>query len=56
MLFRSGKSRFWSKPKEGKEEFTVPPRLAPVAHRVAACGPLCGLVGAREGKDSALAG
>lgn len=49
MLFRSGKSRFWSKPKEGKEDFTVPPRLAPVARRVAACGPLCGLVGRRWG-------
>lgn len=52
MLFRSGKSRFWSKPKEGKEDFTVPPRLAPVAHRVAACGPLCGLVGRRWGTDT----
>ena len=52
MLFRSGKSRFWSKPKEGKEEFTVPPRLAPVAHRVAAYGPLCGLVGRRWGTDT----
>lgn len=49
MLFRSGKSRFWSKPKEGKEDFTVPPCLAPVARRVAACGPLCGLVGRRWG-------
>lgn len=31
MLFRSGKSRFWSKPREGKEEFTVPPRLTPLS-------------------------
>ena len=52
MLFCSRKSRFWSKPKEGKEEFTVPPRLAPVAHRVAACGPLCGLVRRRWGTDT----
>ena len=52
MLFRSGKSRFWSKPKEGKEEFTVPPHLAPVARGVAACGPLCGLAGRRWGTDT----
>ena len=52
MLFRSGKSRFWSKPREGKEEFTVPPRLAPVARRVAACEPLCDLTGAKAGEDS----
>ena len=52
MLFRSGKSRFWSKPGEGKGTFTVPLRLAPVAHRVAACGPLCGLVGRRWGTDT----
>lgn len=52
MLFRSGKSRFWSKLKEGKEEFTVPPRLTPVARRVAACGPLCGLMGRRWGTDT----
>ena len=50
--FAPEKSRFWSKPKEGKEEFTVPPRLAPVAHRVAACGPLCGLVRRRWGTDT----
>lgn len=50
--FRSGKSRFWSKLKEGKEEFTVPPRLAPVACRVAACGPMCGLAGRRWGTDT----
>lgn len=49
MLFCSGKSRFGSKPREGKEEFTVPLRLAPVARRVAACGPLCDLVGRRWG-------
>ena len=52
MLFRSGKSRFGSKPREGKEEFTVPLRLAPVARRVAACGPLCGLVERRRGTDT----
>lgn len=50
--FRSGKSRFWSKPKEGKEEFTVPPRLAPVARRVATCGPMCSLAGRRWGTDT----
>lgn len=49
MLFRSGKSRFWSKPREGKEEFAATPNLAPVARRVAACGPLCDLVGRRWG-------
>ena len=52
MPFRSGKSRFWSKLKKGKEEFTVPPRLAPVARRVAACGPPCGLVRRRWGTDT----
>ena len=52
MLFCSGKSRFGSKPREGKEEFTVPLRLAPVARRVAACGPLCGLAGRRWGTDT----
>ena len=49
MLFRSGKSRFWSKPRGGKGEFAATPNLAPVAHRVAACGPLCGLVERRRG-------
>ena len=52
MLFRSGKSRFWSKPREGKEEFTVPLRLTPVARGVAACGPPCGFVGRRWGTDT----
>ena len=52
MPFRSGKSRFWSKPGEGKVTFTVPLRLAPVARRVAACGPLCGLAGRRWGTDT----
>ena len=52
MLFRSGKSRFWSKPKEGKGKFTATPRLAPVARGVAACEPLCGLVGRRWGTDT----
>lgn len=50
--FRSGKSRFGSKPREGKGEFAVPLRLAPVARRVAVCGPLCGLVGRRWGTDT----
>ena len=50
--FHSGKSRFWSKPGEGKVTFTVPLRLAPVARRVAACGPLCDLVGRRWGTDT----
>jgi hypothetical protein len=49
MLFRSGKSRFWSKPRGGKGEFAATPNLAPVARRVAACGPLCDLVGRRWG-------
>ena len=52
MPFCSGKSRFGSKPGEGKVTFTVPLRLAPVAHRVAACGPLCGLVERRRGTDT----
>ena len=50
--FRSGKSRFGSKPREGKGEFAVPLRLAPVARRVAACGPMCGLAGRRWGTDT----
>lgn len=50
--FCSGKSRFGSKPREGKEEFTVPLRLTPVARRVAACGPPCGFVGRRWGTDT----
>ena len=54
MPFRSGKSRFWSKPREGKGEFAATPNLAPVARRVAACGPLCGLVGRRWGTDTSL--
>ena len=52
MPFRSGKSRFWSKPGEGKGEFAATPNLTPVAHRVAACGPLCGLVRRRWGTDT----
>ena len=52
MLFRSGKSRFWSKPGEGKGEFAATPNLTPVARRVAACGPLCDLVGRRWGTDT----
>ena len=50
--FRSGKSRFWSKPGEGKGKFAATPNLAPVARRVAACGPLCGLAGRRWGTDT----
>lgn len=52
MLFCSGKSRFWSKPREGKGKFAATPRLAPVARGVAACGPLCGLAGRRWGTDT----
>ena len=52
MLFHPLKSRFWSKPKEGKGKFTATPRLAPVARGVAACEPLCGLVGRRWGTDT----
>ena len=52
MLFCSGKSRFGSKPREGKGKFAATPNLAPVAHRVAACGPLCGLVERRRGTDT----
>lgn len=47
--FAPEKSRFWSKPREGKGKFTATPRLAPVARGVAACGPLCGLAGRRWG-------
>ena len=50
--FRSGKSRFWSKPRGGKGKFAATPRLTPVARRVAACGPLCGLAGRRWGTDT----
>ena len=52
MPFRSGKSRFWSKPREGKGKFAATPRLTPVARRVAACGPPCGLVRRRWGTDT----
>ena len=52
MLFHSKKSRFWSKPREGKGKFAATPNLAPVARRVAACGPLCGLAGRRWGTDA----
>lgn len=52
MLFRSGKSRFWSKPRGGKGKFAATPNLAPVARRVAACGPICGLAGQRWGTDT----
>ena len=52
MPFRSGKSRFWSKPGEGKGEFAATPNLTPVARRVAACGPMCGLAGRRWGTDT----
>lgn len=51
MPFRSGKSRFWSKPRGGKGKFAATPRLTPVARRVAACGPLCGLAGRRWGTE-----
>lgn len=50
--FRFGKSRFWSKPREGKGKFAATPRLTPVARRVAACGPLCGLAGRRWGTNT----
>ena len=50
--FRSRKSRFWSKPGEGKGKFAATPNLAPVARRVAACEPLCGLAGRRWGTDT----
>lgn len=50
--FAPEKSRFWSKPREGKGKFTATPRLAPVARGVAACGPLCGLAGRRWGTDT----
>lgn len=52
MLFHSKKSLFWSKPREGKGKFAATPNLAPVARRVAACGPLCGLAGRRYGTDT----
>ena len=47
--FAPEKSRFWSKPREGKGKFAATPRLTPVARGVAACGPLCGLAGRRWG-------
>lgn len=50
--FAPEKSRFWSKPREGKGKFTATPRLAPVARGVAACGPMCGLAGLRWGTDT----
>ena len=50
--FAPEKSRFWSKPREGKGKFTATPRLAPVARGVAACGPMCGLAGRRWGTDT----
>lgn len=50
--FAPEKSRFWSKPGEGKGKFAATPNLAPVARRVAACGPLCGLAGRRWGTDT----
>ena len=50
--FAPEKSRFWSKPREGKGKFTATPRLAPVARGVAACGPLCGLAERRWGTDT----
>ena len=52
MPFCSGKSRFWSKPKEGKGEFAATPNLTPVARRVAACGLMWGLAGRRWGTDT----
>lgn len=50
--FAPEKSRFWSKPREGKGKFAATPRLTPVARRVAACGPMCGLAGLRWGTDT----
>ena len=52
MPFRFGKSRFWGKTNGRKGNFPATPHLAPVARRVAACGPLCGLVRRRWGTDT----
>ena len=45
--FHYEKLRFQSKNGRGTEKFPAPPHLAPVARRVAACGPVCGLAGRR---------
>lgn len=44
--------RFWGKTNGRKGNFPATPHLAPVARRVAACGPLCGLVRRRWGTDT----
>ena len=42
-------SRFRHKVREKKMNFPATPHLAPVARRVAACGPICGLQGGKWG-------
>ena len=51
-LFHPEKLRFWSKTRGEKGKFPATPHLAPVARRVAACGPMCGLAGRRWGTDT----
>ena len=51
-LFHPEKLRFWSKTRGEKGKFPATPHLAPVARRVAACGPICGLAGWRWGTDT----
>ena len=50
--FHREKLRFWGKTNGRKGNFPATPHLAPVARRVAACGPLCGLVRRRWGTDT----
>ena len=45
-------SRFRHKVREKKMNFPATPHLAPVARRVAACGPICGLQGGKWGTDT----
>ena len=45
-------SRFRHKVREKKMNFPATPHLAPVARRVAACGPICGLQGEKWDMDT----
>ena len=45
-------SRFRHKVREKKMNFPATPHLAPVARRVAACGPICSLQGGKWGTDT----
>ena len=50
--FHPEKLRLWSKNRGEQGKFPVPLHLTPVARRVAACGPICGLAGRRWGTDT----